>query len=94
MTHANKEPCSSVGIVLGYWLDDRGSRVRFPAGAVNFSLHCRFQNGSGAHLASYPVGTRGFYLEVKWPACEADNSPSSSAEVKKPSIYLHGVVFN
>jgi hypothetical protein len=24
---------------LGYGLDDRGSRVRFPAGAANFSLH-------------------------------------------------------
>jgi hypothetical protein len=32
---------SSVGIALGYGLDDRGSRVRFPAGAGNFSLHYR-----------------------------------------------------
>jgi hypothetical protein len=30
---------SSVGIALGYGLDDWGSRVRFPAGAENFSLH-------------------------------------------------------
>jgi hypothetical protein len=30
---------SSVGIALGYGLDDWGSRVRFPAGAGNFSLH-------------------------------------------------------
>jgi hypothetical protein len=30
---------SSVGIALGYGPDDRGSRVRFPAGAGNFSLH-------------------------------------------------------
>jgi hypothetical protein len=52
---------SSVGIVLGYGLDDRGSRVRFPAGAGNFSLHHRVQNGSGAHPASYPVGTRGSF---------------------------------
>jgi hypothetical protein len=50
---------SSVGITLGYGLDDRGSRVRFPAGAGNFSLHHRVQNGSGAHPSSYPVGTRG-----------------------------------
>jgi hypothetical protein len=34
---------SSVGIVLGYGLDDRGSEVPFPAGAGNFSLHHRFQ---------------------------------------------------
>jgi hypothetical protein len=50
---------SSVGIALGYGLNDRGSRVRFPAGAGNFSLHHRVQNGSGAHPASYPMGTRG-----------------------------------
>jgi hypothetical protein len=49
---------SSVDIALGYWLDDRGSRVRFPAGAGNFSLHHRVQNGSGVHPASYPMGTR------------------------------------
>jgi hypothetical protein len=35
-----------VGIALGYGLDDRGSGVRFPAGAGNFSLHHRVQNGS------------------------------------------------
>jgi hypothetical protein len=29
------------GIVLSYGLDDRGSRVRFPAEAGNFSLHHR-----------------------------------------------------
>jgi hypothetical protein len=50
---------SSVGIALSYGLDDRGSRVRFPAGAGNFSFHHRIQNGSGAHPASYPMGTRG-----------------------------------
>jgi hypothetical protein len=35
---------SSVGIAPGYGLDDRGSKVRFPAGAGgNFSLHHRVQ---------------------------------------------------
>jgi hypothetical protein len=52
---------SSVGTALGYGLDDRGSRVRFPAGAGNFSPHHRVQNGSGAHPASYPMGTRGSF---------------------------------
>jgi hypothetical protein len=56
---------SSVGITLGYGLDDRGSRVRFPAGARNFSLRHRVQNGSGAHPASYPMGTRGSSLGGK-----------------------------
>jgi hypothetical protein len=50
-----------VGIALGYGLDDWGSRVRFPAGAGNFSLHHRVQNGSGAHPVSYPMGTRGSF---------------------------------
>jgi hypothetical protein len=49
---------NSVGIALDYGLDDRGSRVRFPAGAGNFSLHHCVQNGSGAHPFTYPVGTR------------------------------------
>jgi hypothetical protein len=52
---------SSVGIALGYGLDDRGSTARFPAWAGNFSLHQRVQNGSGAYLASYPIGTRGSF---------------------------------
>jgi hypothetical protein len=57
-TWTNKSRDSSVGIALGYGLDDRSSRVQFPAGTGNFSLHHRVQNGSGAHLASYPMGTR------------------------------------
>jgi hypothetical protein len=52
---------SSDGIALGYGLDDRGYRVRFPAEAGNFSLHHHVQNGSGAHPASYPMGARGFF---------------------------------
>jgi hypothetical protein len=56
---------SSVGIALDYRLDDRGSRVRFPAETGNFSLHYRVQNGSVAHPASYPMGTRGFSLGGK-----------------------------
>jgi hypothetical protein len=50
---------SSVGIALGYGLNDRGSRVRFPAGVRNFPIHHRLQNGSTAHPTSYPMGTRG-----------------------------------
>jgi hypothetical protein len=49
---------SSVGTALGYGLDDWGSRFRFPAGAGNFFLHHCFQNGSGAHPTSYPMGNR------------------------------------
>jgi hypothetical protein len=92
---------SSVGIALGYGMDDRGSRVRFPAGAGNFSLHHRVQNGSGAHRTSYPMGTKGTSLGVKRPRGEADHSPPSSAEVKEwvklylhSPIRLHGVVLS
>jgi hypothetical protein len=92
---------SSVGIALGYGLDDRGSSVRFPAGAGNFSLHHRVLNGSGTHPASYSMGNRGFFLGVKQPGREADHSPSSSAEVKNawsytsiPLIRLHGVMLS
>jgi hypothetical protein len=49
---------SSVGIALGYGLDDRGL---IPGEAENFSLHHRVQNGSGAHPTSYPMGTRGSF---------------------------------
>jgi hypothetical protein len=52
---------SSVGIALGYGLDDRGYGIRFPAGAGNFSLSHSVQNGSGAHPASYPMGTTGSF---------------------------------
>jgi hypothetical protein len=64
---------SSVGITLGDGLDDRGYRVRFPAGAGNFSLPHRVQNGSEAHPASYPMGTRSSFPvgkaagEWSWP---------------------------
>jgi hypothetical protein len=56
---------SSVGIALGYGLNDRGSRARFPHEVSNFSLHHRVQNGSGVHPASYPMGTRGSFIGGK-----------------------------
>jgi hypothetical protein len=80
---------SSVGIALDYGLDDRGSRVRFPAGAGNFSLHHRVQNCSGAHPASYPMGTRGCFPGGKAAGSWTDRSPPSSAEVKEwVELYL------
>jgi hypothetical protein len=78
----NKSRDSSVGIALGYGMDDLDSKVRFPARAGNFSLHHRVQNGSEAQPASYPMGTRGSSLGVKRPGREADHSPPSNAEVK------------
>jgi hypothetical protein len=73
----SKNRDSSVGIALGYGLEDRGFRVPFSAGAGNFSLRHRSQNLSGAHPASY------LSLGAKRPGREADHSIPSSAEVKE-----------
>jgi hypothetical protein len=53
---------SSVGIVADYGMDDRMIGVRIPTGAGNFSFHHRIQTGTGAHPASYSVGTRVSFL--------------------------------
>jgi len=50
--------------------------------------HC-IQTSSRVYSNSYPLGTRewGIIPEVKWPACEADQSSLSSAKVKKACGY-------
>jgi hypothetical protein len=70
-------------IALGYGPEDRGSRVRFLAGAGNFSLHHRVQNGSGAYPASYQWVPGSLSVGVKRPGRIPDHSPPSSAEVKE-----------
>jgi hypothetical protein len=83
---------SSVGIALGYALDD-GSRVRWPEGAGNFSLHHRVQNGCGAYLASYPMGTRGSFPGGKaagawsWPLTSIYCQGQECVE-----LYLHSPI--
>jgi hypothetical protein len=74
---------SSVSIALDYGLDDWGSRVRFPAGARNFSLHHRVHNGSGVTQPPIEWVPGAISLGVKRLDREADNSPASSAEVKE-----------
>jgi hypothetical protein len=69
----------SVGIVTGYGLDGPGS---IPYSAKFSHLH-NVQTNSGAHSASYPMGTRDSSLGVKWQGREADHSPPSSAKVMK-----------
>jgi hypothetical protein len=49
---------SSVDIVTGYALDDRGVRVRIPVWSSFFLLHV-VQTGSEDNPASYPMGTGG-----------------------------------
>jgi hypothetical protein len=66
--------------VSDYGLDDRGSNTG--RGKGYFSSLC-VQTGSGAHLASYPMGTGVSFPRGKaWPGRDADHSPPSSAEVK------------
>jgi hypothetical protein len=86
---------------LGYGLDYWDSRVQFPAGARNFSLHHSVQTGSGAHPAFCPVGTEGSFPGVKQLGHGADHSPPSSAKVKNAWSYtstllisLHSVVLS
>jgi hypothetical protein len=50
---------NSVDVATGCKLDDRMIGFRFPAGIGNFSLRHRVQTDSGAHPASYPMGTGG-----------------------------------
>jgi hypothetical protein len=74
---------SSVGIVLGYGLDNRGSRVRFPAGLGIFLFTTASRTALGpTHPPIQWVPFRAVSLGVKRPGREADHSPPSSAEVK------------
>jgi diadenosine tetraphosphate (Ap4A) HIT family hydrolase len=72
------------------------------AGTWNFSLHQRVQNGSGAHPASYPMGTR-----VSFPGGKAARGvkltthlhivPRSKNEwnyTSTPATCLHGMVLS
>jgi hypothetical protein len=45
------------------------------------------QTGSGVHPTSYKMGTEGSFPGVKRQGREADDSPPTSAEVKKMWIY-------
>jgi hypothetical protein len=81
---------SSVGIALGYGLDDRGSRVRFPAEAVIFLLTAASRTALGPTQPPIQGVPGALSLGVKRPEREADHSPVSSAEVKEwVELYLH-----
>jgi len=91
----------SFGIALGYGLDDRGSRIRFWAGAGNFL----FTTASRMSLVPTqpPIqGVKGaLSLRVKRTECEDEHLPPSCAEVKEcvelnlySPIRLHGVVLS
>jgi hypothetical protein len=81
-TH-HKSRDSSVGVALGYGLDDRGSMVRFPALAGNFSLRHRLQNDSLPTQPPIQWIPGALSQGVQRPGCEADLSPPSNAEIKE-----------
>jgi len=56
-----KKQIFNVCLLMFSGLDDWGSRVQFSVGRGDFSLHYCVQNGSGAHPASYPIGSRGSF---------------------------------
>jgi hypothetical protein len=60
----------------------RAAKVRSKAGARNFAILHRAQASSGAHPASYLMGTEGSMPGANLPKRETDQSPPSSAEVK------------
>jgi len=57
--------------------------AQFPAGEENFFSFHRIQTGSGAHQASYLMGTGSLSLGVKLQWREVDHTPPTSDEVKE-----------
>jgi hypothetical protein len=79
----NGELGSSVSTVSDYGLDDRAIEVRCPAEAKGFFSSLCVQTGSGAHPASFTMGTGGPFPWAKTrPGRYVDHSPPSSAEVE------------
>jgi hypothetical protein len=74
---------SSVGIALGYGLDDWGSRVRFPAEAEIFLFTIASRTALGPIQPPIQWVPGDLSLGVKRPRREADHSPPCSAEVKE-----------
>jgi hypothetical protein len=83
---------SSVGIALGYGMDDRGSRYdyRWGLGIFLFTTASRTALEPTQPPIRWMPGA--LSLGVKWPGREADHSPPSSAEVKElVELYLHSL---
>jgi hypothetical protein len=55
----------SIDLAISYGLNKRMIGVRFAAGAGNFSVRHHVQTSSGAHPASYPMGTEGSFCRGK-----------------------------
>lgn len=75
--------CGLVFVLLGWmgWSLNAGRGKRF------YHLH-NIQISSGAHPASYWVGTRFLFLEVESPGCEINHVLPTSAQVKNGVTHL------
>jgi hypothetical protein len=63
---------------------EQTAEVQSPTEAEDFSSNLCVQTGSGAHPASYTMGTGGSFPGGRArPGRDADHSPPSGAEVKK-----------
>jgi hypothetical protein len=71
---------SAVGITTGWTTE--GSEFEYRLSQKSSFFHV-VQTKSGAHPASYPMGTGGSFLREKQPGLEADHSPLTIAEVKR-----------
>jgi hypothetical protein len=80
----------SVGIALGYGLDDRSSRVRFPVGVGIFLFTTASRTAVGPTEPPTQWVTGSLSPGVKRPGRKADHSLPSGAEVKEcVELYLH-----
>jgi hypothetical protein len=85
----------SVGIALGYRLDDRGFRVRFPAGSGNFFFTTASRTALGPTQPPIQWIPGALSLGVKRPGREGCHSlPSMGGAVPPLSIRLRGVVLS
>jgi hypothetical protein len=73
---------SSVGIALGYGLDDQGSSIRLPVGVGNFFFTTASRTALGPTQPPIQWVPGALSTGVKRPGREADHSSPSSAEVK------------
>jgi hypothetical protein len=92
----------AVHFALIHWLIPISFTARpFPAAAADFFLHHSVQNGSGAHPASYPMGTRGYVPGGKavgawsWPHLHlVSRSNNAWSYTSAPPIRLQGMVLS
>jgi hypothetical protein len=77
---------STVGIAIGYGLDDRGIEVRVPVGSRISLLHV-VRPALGSTQSPIQWVSRALSQGVKRPGREADHSPPASVENKKMWIY-------